>query len=448
MPMLIVAASAHLDTFTARRALGVLGLVCLMGCWGADGPAAPSQAGRTGSGFESGPDDTMSSDRVARREGARVERGGTTGGGSPQAAGPNARASAVPEDAGVSDPVFAAAGDAGALGDAGRSLEGAGGEPGTRPERDMAGELMSVIHDGARFVAVGTYPRTNGGPGEGDMGAWIITSEDGKNWTERYRDGSELLYSVAHSEETWVAAGWGIWNTASGFQRSRTVVVSDDGLSWRRANAPEASHLTAVVWTGEEFLLLGEQNREAALWASPDGESWAARTLPPSTSPWDETVLVAGSPGVVLSADSQVSLTSDGGRTWTTSTLPVAGWPRALWATGEGFSGIFMYDCCFGEVPGGQTYYEVRSVDGIEWTATMVPEDQAVGRPAVLDEMQAAVHVNGPLAVRANGEQAWVLSDERYFEDVVAADVLVAAGAWLLRWSEDGRTWHVFESLE
>lgn len=165
-------------------------------------------------------------------------------------------------------------------------------------------DLLSITWTGSQFVAVGedltiltspngrTWTRRAGGTAE-TWGSWysvtwtgslviavgiggaISTSPDGVAWTGRGIP-SDNLYSVAWTGSQAIHVGMG-----------GTIRTSPTGETWTHRTPGNAGGLSALVWTGSEFV--------GASHTSPDGITWRER---PSGDPtwsavtWTDSLLV------------------------------------------------------------------------------------------------------------------------------------------------------------
>ncbi|MBJ7396867.1 MAG: PKD domain-containing protein, partial [Akkermansiaceae bacterium] len=94
-------------------------------------------------------------------------------------------------------------------------------------------QLRAVIHDGSRFIAVGSS--YNFSAPVGWTGA-IYTSPDGVSWTRRYFAGSEL-FNVAHAGGNYIAVG-----------NAGRILRSTDSISWTPVSSGISQNLGGVAY--------------------------------------------------------------------------------------------------------------------------------------------------------------------------------------------------------
>ena len=286
------------------------------------------------------------------------------------------------------------------------------------------GTLMGVAYADGHFVAVGHYPSA-AVPDDG----WIVASEDGRVWSEILRRPASRLTSVAYGAGRWVAVGWDIWPTGNDYERAQTVLVSDDGVEWTETSAPSRDVVETVVWTGWEFLV-----GPYGLWASEDGVSWEAR----SSGPWP--LLVVGD-SIFGGGNGAVSVTIDGGRSWTSSPLPEYASVFGLWKEGETMAGSAVKMRSLG-YPVIHRYYDLRSDDALSWEMTEGPEDAYYPVQVVHgDGASVAILYFNALGFRDGSQDEWTYSGRGAAGLAWGAGVFVAVFKSTVAWSLDGETW-------
>ncbi len=323
---------------------------------------------------------------------------------------------------------------------------GSGGAPALNLPHDFEGQLVHVEFAQDRFVAVGIDTR-DGDPLDRPAKAMIVTSVDGRHWTRQAEGQQGFLYSAAFGAGVWVAAGWHIYDVNGDFVYDSTVLVSSDAVTWSEVSWSNADHLDQVVWTGSSFLMKSSNYGAPSLWSSPNGAAWTMETAPE-----DLNLLAVGSLGVVAGG-STLSFSGDSGQSWSTVLPSPTAWVAGLWADGDSFKGGAYYDCCFGEVPGSEVYYTLDFLDEETWQQSEVPDGTIVPlEVAHGNGVSVGTGYFAELAVRESGSTAWTAVDYPYDTGVDAvafgANVFVAVGSGLLRYSEDGVTWHGVDSLE
>ena len=164
--------------------------------------------------------------------------------------------------------------------------------------------LTGIAYGNGRFVVSGPY--FDAGSRE-DIGA-LWTSADGYNWTP-------LLTTVFDNFNlNFVAFDSGKWVTAStgGF-----ILSSNDGVNWTRQLSGVTTSLRSGVFGAGTWVIVGNAGR---ILTSPDGTTWTARTsgVPSDLAgvAYDRGLFVAaGAAGIIL--------TSPDGVTWTRRTSGV-----------------------------------------------------------------------------------------------------------------------------
>lgn len=94
--------------------------------------------------------------------------------------------------------------------------------------------LWSVTGDNGRFVAVGTK-------------GTILTSIDGKRWTEQNPGVEDTLYDITFGNGKFVAVG-----------ENGTIITSTDMVHWTRQNAGTTDRLMGVAYGNDRFMVVGE----------------------------------------------------------------------------------------------------------------------------------------------------------------------------------------------
>jgi len=223
------------------------------------------------------------------------------------------------------------------FGQAFRSRDGIAWESQTLPSSESY--LFGVAWGWDRFVAVG------------ERGA-ILTSPDGRVWTDRSRPGWDTFTAVAFAAGRFVAVGTDVLSSADGVSWTpwldkvgvrfinavagsgeefvavgdvESVLRSDDGLTWSKVDAglsdlPLDAWLGDVIWAGSQFVAVG--NRSSTLGTggvvlrSPDGRVWTRVDVADNLRnvAWDGQRLVAVGVEAVLS--------SPDGQAWTKAALP------------------------------------------------------------------------------------------------------------------------------
>ena len=323
----------------------------------------------------------------------------------------------------------------GSAGTGGGTMGDSGGAPAGDPGVD-GGATAPRLYLGAVVAANGVYVAT--GVLDGDFGSdsVILTSEDGTGWALRYRGGDEQIDSVAYGDGHWVAAGWGVKEVGTDFVRSRSVIVSEDGTTWRTIASPESEGFHEIIWTGTEFLMTGELSSSWGLWSSPTGSAWTERMI--GNIPGQ---LASGAPGIVGSSSAAVVFSDDSGANWSSFAIDPANYVLGLWPEGGGFGGAAVNICCFGEQPSSNQYYLMHSNDGRVWDL-----QQPAGHVPIAVAQRGETWVgisarDGSLLYRNAETSVWTAKLGAPFALAVTAGarfVAVGRGIWS---SEDGKTW-------
>lgn len=155
----------------------------------------------------------------------------------------------------------------------------------------------AVIYAGGSFIAVG------GAGGIQQSKSVVVTSPDGKTWTERETTGKSFLNSVAAGNGRVVAVG-------GGFPMANTVLTSRDGVSW--TDFSETPRLSAVLFANDSFVAAGDNG---LILTSADGVLWQQRqtgtTAHLNDLVFDGRALVAvGTSGTILRSNDGINWSS------------------------------------------------------------------------------------------------------------------------------------------
>jgi len=245
----------------------------------------------------------------------------------------------------------------------------------TRTLPEVVQELRDVETNGTNFTAVGRQ-----------VAMW---SEDGLTWSAGTLDNPPpflLLLRIASDGDAYVAVG----SSASGGEIWR----SDDGIAWQQANFDNGADLRDVIWTGTEFIAVGEEGR---LSASGTGENWTER----------DSSAILGLIAITGDANQMVALGRDG--------LLATSQDGVLWQSTPGALpnfGFDLLDLTFD----GQTYlavgpfgYRATSPDRVNWTAhpDVGLEFPTYWAADVIDGQLAAVGNPGALHRSFDGGATW-----------------------------------------
>jgi hypothetical protein len=117
----------------------------------------------------------------------------------------------------------------------------------------------------------------------------IVTSTNGTNWIQRALSINGWVSAVTYEQGQWVAVGAEyVYTTqcAPNVTSTALVLTSPDGINWTRrdsglprstTSAFSRSSLSAITWTGDEWVAVGSSyvlNERSVILTSPDGITW------------------------------------------------------------------------------------------------------------------------------------------------------------------------------
>lgn len=264
--------------------------------------------------------------------------------------------------------------------------------------------LYGVAWNGRQYVAVG--------------GAGVVmTSADSVNWQTQNSGVQHELRSVAASGSRFVAVG-------NGAAAEAVVIGSADGVTWSvlYRSAPSTSYLSKVVWTGTQFIAIGQEHVSSGhlygfLLTSPDGLVWTQRA-PQAIELGDPGFLgrksmtsIASSGNVMVatgltSNDEPATWVSSDLNAWAASVLPEAVWLVApsdiTWGHGR-FVAV-------NPVPGwGSGPPTLVSTDGRTWQASAATLNLP-GMEAVTSGPDGFVAVSGFYRMNSLDGLTWTVS--------------------------------------
>lgn len=214
-------------------------------------------------------------------------------------------------------------------------------------------ELRRVIHDGNRFVAVG-----GGVYWESNLKSLVLTSPDGRQWTEQETTGRSPLLSVAVGHGQWVAVGSG---SNGPIVFPNIVMMSHDSGSW--AVVSEPPKLAAVQFANDSFLAVGNSG---TILRSNDGVLW--QTAMSGTTSDLSDIASSGNVTIAIGTFGTI-LRSSNGIDWTRQISPTR-----VHLTGAVFAqGLFVVVGGFQVTAGDGTLAAapralLSSPDGITWS--------------------------------------------------------------------------------
>jgi hypothetical protein len=95
--------------------------------------------------------------------------------------------------------------------------------------------INGIVYANNTFVAVAA----------GDNGT-VLTSPDGRLWTERWSRAGYYFYGIARGNKTFVAVGW-----------AGAILTSPDGLTWTERSTGTEHGLFGVVHANKTFVAVG-----------------------------------------------------------------------------------------------------------------------------------------------------------------------------------------------
>lgn len=235
----------------------------------------------------------------------------------------------------------------------------------TRTLPELVTELRDVETNGTNFAAVGRQA--------------AMWSQDGLTWSAASFDNPPsflVLLRVASDGDSYVAVGSGI----SGGEIWR----SDDGVAWQQANFDSGAVLEDVIWTGTEFIAVGDDGR---LTASATGETWTERD---SSTAIDFIAITGDSSQMVALGRDGLIATSQDGVLWqsTSGTVPTGGLdPLDLTFDGQTYLvvGPFGYRATSSNAANWTQHPEFGEQFPTYWGADLIDgELAAIGNPGAL----------------------------------------------------------------
>ena len=205
--------------------------------------------------------------------------------------------------------------------------------------------LNGVTWSGSQYVAVGGDPDQR-------RPALVVSSLDGKTWTNRPVTAKGELRGLAWSGSVFVAVG-----------RSGLILTSSDGITWSPRTSPGGKlNLHGVIWVGNQFIAVGGHVTGefdstgfggCVVLTSPNGVTWTRQTTP--TVPPLHSIAWSGSKFVAVGQ--AAILTSLDGINWTKQSNPLPAPETLLGVTWGG--GRF--------VAVSSERHAMHSQDGVSW---------------------------------------------------------------------------------
>jgi len=229
--------------------------------------------------------------------------------------------------------------------------------------------LSDITYGGGKFVAVGSL----------DHAALLLTSSDGKEWSQSSSNISGAPVSVTYGNGTFVAVG-SVWSENDG-QYFASILTSPDGTTWTEQHRVASNaYLRCVAYGNGLFVAGGAEyvapDRHAIILTSPDGSTWASQSVGTNTTygpdkiAYGNGVFVAVGVRRFMGFSIVTGMTSPDGITWSTS-----------------FGGRFIYSVFFangtfvavgGDCNEGGCVSAIHtSPDGVTWTRRYYASDSS-----------------------------------------------------------------------
>ncbi len=272
-------------------------------------------------------------------------------------------------------------------------------------------QLTSVTHGAAGWLAVGNVTAA---AAEHPV---VLASPDGQVWSAA--DGAAAFtqnglypeqavagtngYVIVGYQVTGgrtIAAAW--WSAdLAGWQRGADAVSATGGPG--ALDGPSTSRQMLAVTAGPHgFVAVGSAGDGASAWTSANGQAWTEVNLPLPAGTTRTVLNHAASRGqlvvavgTALTASGQqvpfAARSSDGGATWTESTLPVSTLPESALTVPAGHATVtaltaagneFIATGTFGATPGHQDVVVWTSASGSAWK-TATPGGQGLTGPGI-----------------------------------------------------------------
>lgn len=313
-------------------------------------------------------------------------------------------------------------------------------------------DLVSVVHDGSKFVATGmkTALSSSSGASWSAMGApppgyilgktaygngyfvsigeelttstrAALRSQDGAQWVATASFPYIYLQGVGFGGGLFVAVG-----------RSGTIYTSPDGAAWTERTSGTTQDLIAVAYGGDRFVVVGQGD---TIRTSTNGTSWDAASVPSVSS--DFLAVTYGGGQFVAGGQAGLLATSPDGTSWTVRTgiPPGTGDIEAL---GYGAGRYVASD--------SNSYWAMlSSADGITWTAGEAPLHYGLFAIAFGNGLFLAAGRGGITITSPDGatwtELGTALTHNYLFCATYGAGRFVAGGVDGFLVSQDGESW-------
>ncbi len=206
-----------------------------------------------------------------------------------------------------------------------------------------------VSMGGTKWAAVGTHFNYDPNSQTSTIAPLILTSEDGKIWTDR----SSALSNVELTDVIWTGttlvafeeSGKNVYTSTDGvawtpralgaglaftgvWTGSKIVAIgsgtvstctSAAGFPWTHRAASLTGNLDEILWTGSTYIAAGSHS----IFTSTDGINWTSRSEGFDSFTRMSAAVWSGSQFVAVAQDSPFAFTSPNGTTWTEQKLPL-----------------------------------------------------------------------------------------------------------------------------
>lgn len=227
----------------------------------------------------------------------------------------------------------------------------------------VSSQLNDITYAEGLFVAVG------------DKGV-ILTSEDGKTWTQRTSNAvlNENINSVTYGNGKFVACTSG---------NGQSVIWSADGITWTRKDGNISSYpLWDIAYGNETFVMVGSYYR---IYTSTDGLTWTRRTKEDIVGRNIKSIAYGDGKFVAPFQANIIFVSKDNGVTWeTTSTESAIN--QNIDSAGYG-NGKFI-------IGGSTGTFVASSGEGLSWTIQKTPVHTGLYDAVYADELYIMVGKN------------------------------------------------------
>lgn len=231
----------------------------------------------------------------------------------------------------------------------------------------------------------------------------ILTSPDGRNWTERSNPGT-----ASGDDAFGICAGAGYFVIAMSGFTTGAIMHSTDGITWTKVTPTNHNGFNDVAFGNGVFVLVGNDDAtDASLFTATDPATWTERANPKAFDlaavvySLELDLWIAG--GQADGTDAYLITATDPTSTWTERANPVNGNIQGL-AAGNGLV------VAVGSNAAGTGPYIIYSSDGITWTevTTYPVTDETLNRVRFFDGVFYAVGTFDDTTV---GATLWLSED-------------------------------------